>query len=99
MQFVRVKKVREKLAGLRHGNCEKSEEEIAKALQSNGRKDYLFGLKQKYRLYINFWQKMKEYDLEIEKLLKEQINNNDDKKQHYIDTALSNFFNRIALTL
>ena len=32
----------QKLAALRHGNCRKTEEEIAKALQSNGRKDYLF---------------------------------------------------------
>ena len=32
----------QKLASHRHGNCRKSEEEIAKALQSNGRKDYLF---------------------------------------------------------
>jgi hypothetical protein len=29
---------------LRHYNCRKSEEEIAKALQFNGRKDYLFAL-------------------------------------------------------
>jgi len=29
----------EKLASFRHGNCHKSEEEITKALQSNGRKD------------------------------------------------------------
>lgn len=28
----------EALASLRHGNCKKSEEEIAKALQTNGRK-------------------------------------------------------------
>ena len=34
----------EKLASLRHGNCRKSEKEIAKALQSNGRKDLLFAL-------------------------------------------------------
>ncbi|MDP4210464.1 MAG: hypothetical protein Q8928_16765 [Bacteroidota bacterium] len=34
----------EKLAALRHYNCRKSEEEIAKALQSNGREDYLFAL-------------------------------------------------------
>ncbi len=32
----------QKLAALRHSNCRKSEEEIARALQSNGRKDYLF---------------------------------------------------------
>ena len=40
----------EKLAALRHGNCKKSEEEIAKALQTNGRKDYIYGLKQEYQL-------------------------------------------------
>ena len=34
------------LAKHRHYNCRKSEEEIAKALVSNQRKDYLFGLKQ-----------------------------------------------------
>ena len=31
----------QELAKLRHGNCKKSEEEIAKALQSNNRQDYL----------------------------------------------------------
>jgi len=36
----------EKLARLRHGNCKKSEEEIAKALQNNKRRDYLFVLQQ-----------------------------------------------------
>lgn len=36
----------EELAKLRHGNCKKYEEEIAKALQSNNRQDYLFVLKQ-----------------------------------------------------
>jgi len=39
------------LAALRHGGCHKSEEEIAKALQSNGRQDYLFGLQQELDLY------------------------------------------------
>ncbi len=34
-----------KLASFRNGNCKKSEQEIAKALQTNGRKDYLFALK------------------------------------------------------
>lgn len=37
-----------KLAKHRHFNCRKSEEEIAKALKGNSRKDYLFGLKQEY---------------------------------------------------
>ena len=84
----------EKLAGLRHGNCKKSEEEIAKALQSNGRKDYLFGLKQEYQLYVNFQQKIKECDVEIEKLLNEQINNDDEKKQHCIDKKVYKKINK-----
>ena len=36
------------LAKNRHYNCRKSEEEIAKALQYNGRNDYLFALKQEW---------------------------------------------------
>ncbi len=43
----------EKLASLRNGNCKNSETEIAKALQSNGRKNFLFALTQEYRLYLN----------------------------------------------
>jgi hypothetical protein len=43
----------EKLASLRHGNCKKSEQEIAKALQSNGRKDLLFSLTHEYELYLS----------------------------------------------
>ncbi len=39
------------LSKLRHHNCKKSEEEIAKALVSNGREDYLFGLKQELSRY------------------------------------------------
>lgn len=35
-----------KLAAHRHFNCKKPEVEIAKALQGNNRKDYLFKLKQ-----------------------------------------------------
>lgn len=84
----------EKLAELRHGNCKKSEEEIAKALQSNGRKDYLFGLKQEYQMYINFQQKMKECDVEIEILLNEQINSDQEKKQHFIDKKVYKKINK-----
>lgn len=41
----------EVLASYRHGNCRKSEQEIAKALQSNGRKDLLFALQQEHQIY------------------------------------------------
>jgi transposase len=65
----------DKLASLRNGNCKKSEEQIAKALQNNGRKDYLFALNHQYLMYQSFQAKIKECDLEIEKMLNENINN------------------------
>jgi transposase len=75
----------EKLASFRNGNCKKSEEEIAKALQTNGRNDYLFTLKHEYQMYLNLQSKITECDAEIEKMLNQQINNDDNKKQHHID--------------
>ncbi len=84
----------DKLASLRNGNCKKSEQEIAKALQSNGRKDYLFALKHEYLLYINFQDKIKECDVEIEKMLNDQINNDDEKKQHFIDKKVHKRINK-----
>lgn len=75
----------EKLAELRHGNCRKSEEEIARALQSNGREDYLFALQQELDMYKHLQLKIEACDKEIEKMLNKQINDNDDKRQHYID--------------
>lgn len=74
-----------KLASLRHYNCRKSEEEIAKALQSNGRKDYLFALEQELEMYEHFQSKIKLCDIEIEKMLARTIDNDDNKKQHYIE--------------
>lgn len=75
----------EKLASLRHGNCRKSEEEIARALQSNGRKDYLFSLQQELEIYDHLQKKIVECDKEIEKMLDESINSDDDKRQHHIE--------------
>jgi transposase len=75
----------EVLASLRHGNCHKSQEEIARALQTNGRKDYLFALKHEYNMYQNLQSAIKDCDIEIEKMLSEQINNDEEKHQHYID--------------
>jgi len=74
-----------KLASLRHGNCHKSEEEIAKALQSNGRKDYLFALKQELENYEHLQQKIIECDREIDKKLDEIIGSDNNKKQHHIE--------------
>jgi len=75
----------QKLACLRHGNCRKSEEEIAKALHSNNREDYLFALKQELDTYEYLQKKIVECDMEIEKKLNEIIGGDDNKRQHYID--------------
>ena len=75
----------QKLASLRHGNCRKSEEEIALALQSNGRKDYLFALSQELETYDHLENKITQVDIEIKKMLDEIIDSDDNKKQHYIE--------------
>lgn len=75
----------QKLAALRHGNCRKSEEEIARALQSNGRKDYLFALQQELDTYDHLQNKITACDKMIHQMLNEIIDNDDNKKQHHID--------------
>lgn len=61
------------LASHRHGNCRKSEEEIAKALQNNGRVDFLFGLRQEFDLYKQYQRRIQQCDKEIEKHLKKHL--------------------------
>jgi transposase len=78
----------EQLAKLRHGNCKKSEEEIAKALQSNNRQDYLFVLKQKLKKYQDAQQFIVECNFEIKKILEQFINQDDVKKSLYIDKKI-----------
>jgi hypothetical protein len=75
----------EELAKLRHYNCRKSESEIAKALQFNGRKDYLFALKQEWESYQYIQKQIEQTDLEISSLIEQIINKSDDKKQHVIE--------------
>lgn len=84
----------EVLASLRHGNCKKSEAEIAKALQTNGRKDYLFALQHEYRMYQSLQSSIQDCDIQIEKMLNEQINNDDEKRQHYIEKKLHKKVNK-----
>lgn len=72
----------EKLADLIHGNCRKSKEEIAKALHSNGRKDYLFALQQELDTYDHLQIKITQCDQKIEEMLNEIIDHDDNKKQH-----------------
>ena len=82
----------EKLASLRHGNCRKSESEIAMALQSNGRCDFLFALQQELDTYDHLQKKIAECDVMIEKKLNEIIGNDNNKQQHHIDPR---FYKRV----
>ncbi len=66
------------LAAHRHHNCKKSEEEIAKALVSNKREDYLFGLRQEYDRYEFYTTKIEECDKEIATFLHETIQSKQD---------------------
>lgn len=75
-----------KLASLRHGNCRKSEQEIASALQTNGRKDYLFALQQELETYDHLQKKIQECDKMIENKLDEIIGNNDNKREHHLES-------------
>ena len=84
----------EKLASLRNGNCKKSEEEIAKALQYNGRKDFLFALRHEYQMYMTLQSRIGECDVEIEKMLNEQINGDENKKQHHIEKKVHKRINK-----
>ena len=57
-------------------------------------KDFLFGLKQEFKMYKNLQFQIKECDIEIEKLLQEQINNDHNKKQHYTDPKIHKRINK-----
>ncbi len=70
----------QKLAKLRHGNCKKSEEEIAKALQSNNRQDFLFALKQELQQYQYLQGLIVDCDVQIKALLDDLINHDDVKR-------------------
>ena len=75
----------EKPASLRHGNCRRSEEEIAMALQSYGRKDYLFALQQELETYDHLQNKIEQCDQRIEPMLNEIIGSDDNKRQHHLE--------------
>lgn len=83
-----------KLAKLRHGNCKKSEEEIAKALQSNNRKDFLFALKQELKQYQYIQSLINDCDKEIKDLLDHFIDQDDVKKSLYIDPKVHKRINK-----
>lgn len=70
------------LAKNRHYNCRKPEEEIAKALQYNGRDDFMFALNHEWETYLHVQKQIDEVDLQIKKLLENIIDKDDNKKQH-----------------
>jgi len=76
----------DKLASFRHGKCHKSAEEMALALQTNGRKDYLFTLRQELDTYEYLQRKIQECDVEIELLLDQIISSDDNKQQYHIES-------------
>jgi len=80
--FIAGERSGEKLAKNRHYNCRKPEEEIAKALQYNGRDDYMFALKHEWETYFHIQKQIQEVDLQIKKLLEDIIDKDDNKKQH-----------------
>lgn len=82
--FVAGQKSGKELAKHRHYNIKKSEEEIAKALQYNGREDYFFAFKQEWKTYLHLQKQIDETDKEIKKLLKDIIKNDENKKHHNV---------------
>lgn len=74
-----------KLASLRHYNCKKSEEEIAKALHNNGRKDFLYALKDELDTYEFIQKKIRECDDQIAQKLDEIIGKDPEKQEHHIE--------------
>jgi len=65
------------LASNRHYNCKKSEEEIAKALVSNGRADYLYCLEKEVKLFDFYTEQLSEIDIEISEVINNYINSRD----------------------
>ena len=80
--FIAGERSGKELAKNRHYNCRKPEEEIAKALQYNGREDYMFALKHEWNTYLHIQKQIEEVDTEIKKLLEDIIDKDDNKKQH-----------------
>ena len=86
----------EKLAGLRHHNCKKSEQQIAKALHSNGRKDYLYALRDELDAYEFVQRKIRECDDQIAARLEEVIGKDPDRQGLHIDKKPHKHLNKNA---
>ncbi|WP_224996953.1 transposase, partial [Cesiribacter sp. SM1] len=85
-----------KLASLRHGNCKKSEEEIAKALQSNNRGDFLFALQQELDQYQYLQKQINLCDEAMKKQLEDHIGQDDTKKALFTETKVHKRVNKNA---
>ncbi|UKJ06942.1 IS110 family transposase [Solitalea lacus] len=84
----------QKLASLRHGNCRKSEHELALALQSNGRADYLFALQQELETYDYLQEKVLQCDVKIGEQLEKIIGNDPNKNQHQLPPKIYKRINK-----
>lgn len=82
--FIAGEKSGKELAKHRHYNIRKPEEEIAKALQYNGREDYFFALKQEWKTYLHLQKQIDETDKEIKRLLKKIIRDDENKKKQTV---------------
>lgn len=79
------------LAAHRHHNCRKSEEEIAKALVSNKRPDYLFGLRQEFARHQFYSTTINDCGKEISAFLEQSIQ----QKEEVVDDVPDNkYFKR-----
>jgi transposase len=65
----------EELAKNRHYNCRKSQNEIAKALVSNERDDYIFGLNQEFERHQFYLQQIEKCDQKITEFLNQILKN------------------------
>lgn len=83
-EFIAGTKDGKTLAQNRHYNCKKSENEIAKALQYNGREDYYFALQQEWNTYEHLQNQIAQTDKKIAALLKDIIDKDENKKQHSV---------------
>lgn len=75
----------QKLASIGRKNCRESDQEIARALQSDGRKVFLFALKLELENYNHLLYKIAQCVKMIKQVLNEIIENDDYKKQNHTE--------------
>lgn len=85
------------LAAHRHHNCRRSEEEIARALVSNKREDYLFGLKQEFARHQFYTTIINDCDKEISQFLEQTIRQKEEVVDDIPDTKYFKRQNKNAI--